>query len=559
VTGVNREPRVLLLSDFTVDNLRGYLENLDGAPTVSAVTGPFGQVIPALVDPGHEVWRQPYDAAVVWTRLQGVAQTFARAVGHDDPSPDAFLAEVDAFADLVIRATSRVGTILVPTWVLPPWQRGLGPIDLRAGGLARLVLEANLVLARRFDDHPGVLLLNASRWVELAGPDAQDPRSWYLGKIPFAPKVFEQAATDIRAALAGALGQARKLVVVDLDDTLWGGIIGDDGIEGIRLGGHDPIGEAFADLQEALLALRRRGVLLAIASKNDEQVALEAIRSHPEMRLGEHDFVAWRIDWNDKAANIASLTEELNLGLQSVVFLDDNPAERARVAEELPEVLVPELPRDKTRYAQIVRSLTCFDTTAVNTEDRARTELYAAERQRTAEQATAASLDDWLASLKLAVTVEPLDERNLARIVQLLNKTNQMNLTTRRLTGPELEAWVAGGDRALWGLRVEDRFGDSGLTGIVSVDCEGTVARIVDLVLSCRVFGRQIERLMLHLAVDHARGGSREALVATYVPTAKNRPTLEFLDSSGLDVTAAPTYRWDLSQPYPAPGFITVW
>lgn len=561
---MNREPRLLLLSDFTIDNLRAYLENLPGSPTVTAATGPFGQVVPALLSGDHEVWRERYDAAVIWTRLQGVTQSFARAE-HESPPLDVFLAEVEQFADLVVRALDRVPTILVPTWVLPPWQRGLGPLDLRAGGLARLVLEANATLARRFEPHAQILLLDTARWTAQAGPDSQDPKYWYLGKIPFAPKVFQQAATEIRAALAGALGQARKLVVVDLDDTLWGGIIGDDGIEGIRLGGHDAIGEAFVDFQDALLALRRRGIVLAIASKNDEQVALDAIRNHPEMRLRETDFATWRINWHDKAANIASLTEELNLGLQSVVFLDDNPAERARVAEELPEVLVPELPKDKMHYAQLLRSLTCFDITSIQAEDLARTEMYAAERQRTAEQATAASLDDWLQSLKLEVTVEPLDPQNVKRIVQLLNKTNQMNLSTRRLTEPELLAWVEGGERALWGLRVQDRFGDSGLTGIVSVDCsdepgggEGE-ARIVDFVLSCRVFGRQIERLMAHVAAEEARRRGRSALVATYLPTAKNKPTLEFFEGSGFDASAAPTYRWDLAQPYEAPGFITVW
>ena len=556
-------PRLLLLSDFTVDNLRGYLENMAGGPRVEAVTGPFGQVMPALLSPDHEVWRSEPDAVVVWTRPQGVIRSFDLALGNAGTTVEAVLAEVDQLADLVLKVADRVGTVLIPTWVVPPDQRGLGPLDFRATGVQRLLAEANLHLARRVEAHGGVFLLPTPRWVELAGPDAQDPRYWYLGKIPFGPKVFQLAAADIRAALAGVLGQARKLVVVDLDDTLWGGIIGDDGVEGIRLGGHDAVGEAFADFQDALLALKRRGVLLAIASKNDEEVALHAIRSHPEMRLRETDFVGWRINWNDKAANIAALVQELNLGLQSVVFLDDNPAERARVAEELPEVLVPELPKDKLHYARTLRALACFDTTAINAEDLARTEMYAAERQREAAQSSGAgSLEDWLASLELEVTVEPLDAGNLKRIVQLLNKTNQMNLATRRLTEGELTDWVAGGDRALWGLRVQDRFGDSGLTGIVSVDCPAgsDEASVVDFVLSCRVFGRQIERLMTAVAVDHARARGRRALVATYRPTAKNKPTIEFWrDASGFHpVEPDTTFRWDVAQPYPAPSFITV-
>lgn len=551
-------PKLLLLSDFNIENLRGYLENMDGSPRVQAAAAPFGQVMPALLDPGHAVWREKYDAVVVWTRPQGVCETFGRALQHGLSSRESFLEEVEQFAKLVIELKQRAGTILFPSWVLPPHMRGLGPIDFRATGLARLLLESNLLFARRFEQHPEIMMLNAQRWVEKGGANAHDAKYWYMGKIPFNAQVFQQAAMEIRSALAGVQGQARKLVIVDLDGTLWGGIIGDDGVEGIRLGGHDPIGEAFVDFQEGLLALRNRGVVLAIASKNDEAVALDAIANHPEMRLRTDDFVGWRINWNDKAQNIASLVEELNLGLQSTVFLDDNPAERARVREALPEVLVPELPKDKLLYAQTLQALTCFDTPSIEAEDLQRTEMYNSERKRAAEQGQCASLDDWLHSLKLEVSVETLNERNVKRVVQLFNKTNQMNLSTRKLTEAEMLAWVKQGDRALWSVRVQDRFGDSGLTGIVSVDCGGAEAAIVDFILSCRVFGRQIERLMTKIAVDYARARGKKSLTAQYLPTKKNKPTLDFWENAGFDKPAAHLYRWNLAQPYEIPSFITV-
>lgn len=551
-------PKLLLLSDFNIENLRSYLENLDGAPRVQARTAPFGQVMPALLDPNHEVWSERYDGVVVWTRPQGVCESFGRALQHSLSSRESFLQEVEQFATRVIKLKQRAGTILFPSWVLAPHLRGLGPIDFRATGLARLLLESNLLFARRFEQHPEVMMLNAQRWIEKGGAAAHDPKYWYMGKIPFAPPVFQQAALEIRAALAGVQGQARKLVIVDLDDTLWGGIIGDDGVQGIRLGGHDGVGEAFVDFQEGLLALRNRGVVLGIVSKNDEAVAMEAIGHHPEMRLRPNDFVGWRINWNDKAQNIVSLVEELNLGLQSTVFLDDNPAERARVREALPEVLVPELPKDKLLYPQVLNSLTCFDTPSINDEDLQRTEMYNSERKRAAEQAQCGSLDDWLRSLKLVVGVEPLTDRNIKRVVQLFNKTNQMNLTTRKLTESEMLEWVKQGDRALWSVRVQDRFGDSGLTGIVSVDCGGEEAVIVDFILSCRVFGRQIERLMVKVAADHARARDKKGILAKYLPTKKNKPTLEFWEHAGFEKTGPHSYRWDLRQPYDVPSFISV-
>ena len=349
-----------------------------------------------------------------------------------------------------------------------------------------------------------------------------------MSKSPFGNALLKEAVADIKAAVSGIAGRARKLIVLDLDDTLWGGIVGEVGWEHLQLGGHDAIGEAFVDFQRALRYLQRRGILLGIVSKNEEAVALEAIAKHPDMVLRLEDFAGWRINWRDKAENVVDLVAELNLGLQSVVFIDDNPAERGRVREALPEVLVPDWPADRMLYASALLSLRCFDAPAISREDRQRTAMYAAERERRTLQSTLGSAADWLRSLEVRVQVEPLHEANLTRTAQLLNKTNQMNLSTRRLTESELLAWANQPGRVLWTFRVSDRFGDSGLVGIVSLETEGERARIVDFVLSCRVFGRAIEETMVHVAVDHARALGAHEVRAEYLPTAKNKPCLEF-------------------------------
>ena len=236
--------------------------------------------------------------------------------------------------------------------------------------------------------------MNTQRWIDAAGKDAVNPKRWYMAKLPFAHAVFKEAAKDLRAMLLGAYGQSRKLLLLDLDDTLWGGIVGEDGWEKLNLGGHDPIGEAFLDFQRALKSLSRQGVLLGIVSKNDEAVALEAFRRHPEMALRVEDFAGRRINWEDKAKNIVELTRELNLGLQSVVFIDDNPYERARVRETLPEVFVPEWPEDKMSYRAALLSLGCFDRPRITEEDKRRTEMYAGEARRNALKADVGSLDE---------------------------------------------------------------------------------------------------------------------------------------------------------------------
>lgn len=361
------------------------------------------------------------------------------------------------------------------------------------------------------------------------------------------------------SALRAVRGGSRKLIVVDLDDTLWGGILGDAGWEGLALGGHDPIGEAHQDFQRALKALASRGILLAIASKNDEAVALEAIREHPEMVLRERDFGAWRIDWNDKASNIAAIAEELNLGLQHVVFLDDNPAERGRVRESLPEVLVPEWPKDPQQYVTALATLGCFDTPAITAEDRARGAMYVAERDRQAARRSLPTVGEWLATLELRVSIERLRPATLSRATQLLNKTNQMNLSGRRLTESELDAWASQPEHALWTVAVADRFGDAGLTGLIGVRVNGARAVLEDFVLSCRVFGRQVEEVMLHVATDHAARANAGSFEAVLMPTAKNKPTLEFFaERSGMILDGENTFRSTNVTPLPLPAHVTL-
>jgi len=332
--------------------------------------------------------------------------------------------------------------------------------------------------------------------------------------------------------------------------------VGDVGWQELSLGGHSPAGEAFQEFQRLLKALAQRGVVLAIASKNEESVALEAIRMHPEMVLRIDDFGAWRINWRDKAQNIAELAMELNVGLDSMVFIDDNKVERARVREALPDVLTPEWPPDPRLYPATLRSLDCFDKASVTTEDRKRSAMYAAARRREETKASVGSIEDWLQSLDIRVTTEDVGRANIGRLVQLLNKTNQMNLSTRRMNEQEFHAWIGSGNRRIWLFRVQDKFGDSGITGILSVEAAEGRGRIVDFILSCRVMGCRIEEAMLHVAVSWARHMRCTKLEAPYVATAKNKPCLEFLCRSGLERGDDDTFVWDNNTEYPLPSVV---
>jgi len=570
---VSRPLRGLLVSDFHTGNLSNLLARDTSEPRVEAESAPFGQVTSVLL--GVEGFRDRpgkasskasgkdevgMDFALVWTRPEAVIQGFGDVLAMEAPPVEDLLREVDDFVARLKAFAERVGTLFVTTWPRTPGDRGLGILDLsHPEGPGRLLHQMNARLMEGLTGVSGVYLLDSDRWLAEAGEGAVDPRLWYLAKVPYSPAVFRAAVRDLKAGLRAVQGRTRKLLIVDLDDTLWGGIVGETGWEGLRLGGHDARGEAYLDFQRALKALTRRGVILGIVSKNDPEVALTAIREHPEMILRAEDFAGWRINWLDKAQNVAELVSELNLGLDAAVFIDDNPAERGRVREALPQVAVPEWPEDPLRYASELRSLVFFDQAQFSPEDRKRSRSYAADRERKDLLSGTGSMEEWLERLELEVRARPLDAATLPRAAQLLNKTNQMNLRTRRLAEAEFLDWARESSREVWTFRVQDRFSDAGLTGLLSISVEGQEARIEDFILSCRVFGREVENAMLHMAVERARDLGARTLGAEYLETERNAPCLSFLrDRSGLTPARkeAQVFHWDLDQQYPVPSHL---
>ena len=558
-------PPVLLVSDFNLTSLHAMLARAGSDDGFSFEMGGFGEVVgPLLSEPSGT---DPQRAAIVWPSPTGTLAGFTEVLSGTAEGSDAVMDGVDRFADLLAGASERFRFLLVVSWTPPPGHRGLGMLDLDPErGMAGTLLKANLRLAERLRGLRNVFLLDGERWARGRQDSEEAARLWYLSKTPLTHATLELACQELLAAIKGVLGMSKKVVVVDLDNTLWGGIVGDVGWESLRLGGHDPVGEAFSDFQRSLKDLTNRGVVLGIVSKNEEGVALEAIRRHPEMVLTLEDFAGWRINWQDKALNLVDLVSELNVGLDSVVFIDDNASERGRVSEALPKVTVPEWPSDPMRYAPRLRSLPFFDVASLSQEDRIRAQAYVAERKRREVRSEVGSLDDWLESLGLEVEILALNRGDLPRATQLLNKTNQMNLSTRRLTEAEFWEWSGAPGRSIHTVRVRDRFGDYGLTGLVSLEilvpnpADVRVATFVDFVLSCRVFGRQIERTMVHHAAELARREGAEVLEAELIPTLKNEPCRRFFeDESGFTQAqdAPRRFRLTLDNAYPLPGPVT--
>jgi FkbH-like protein len=384
-------------------------------------------------------------------------------------------------------------------------------------------------------EYPGVFVLDYDTLVSRYGRERwHDEQKWLTVRLPIGAEFLNAFCSEWLRFLHPLCGRTGKVLVTDLDNTLWGGVVGEDGLTGIRLDGEYP-GAAYRALQQAMLDLYRRGILLAIASKNNEPDAMQVFKEHRGMLLQPSQFSAMRINWRNKADNIREIAEELNVGLDSVVFLDDNPVERERVRRELPEVTVIELPADPMRYASTLRDVAMFERLTRSTEDSMRQEYYAQQRLRSELQRSSESLEGFYRSLRQVVEIEPLKAKDVARAAQLTHKTNQFNLTTKRHTEAQLARIASSPDWDVYAVRVLDRFGDNGLVGVCITNRSGDTCEIDTLLLSCRVIGRTVESAILFFLTEQSRAKGIKLLRGRYARTAKNQPAASFYPDHGFE------------------------
>ncbi|MCL9662462.1 HAD-IIIC family phosphatase [Paenibacillus hunanensis] len=520
--------KMLLLSDWNLNPMVRFLAKSSNGIKIEAKEAPYNQVHQLLMNLNHPLWTEDLDAHLIWTSPESMIPSFQKVLDYEPVDMGQIIKEVDAFCDMLIPSTMKSRFVFLVSWSVPPHYRWIQTLmNKHNTGLNNILMQMNLRVAERLNEHKSVVILDSTYWYAAIQKKSYDIKMYAIGKIPFSRDLFVLVSEEIQAVIQGLLGQSKKLIICDLDNTLWGGIIGDDGMENIKLGGIDPIGESFKEFQRELKRLANRGVLLAISSKNNEQIALEMIEQHPEMVLKKRDFSAFRINWQDKAQNILEIVEELHLGLQSVVFLDDNPIERDRVKRALPEIYVPDLPEDFTQYPIFIHTLNCFETSSITEEDRDRAKWFQVEQQRQEEKKLVGSLENWLSSLELKVKVTKLNESVLPRAVQLLNKTNQFNMATRRFTPEDYWIWSNQAHHSVFVFEVEDKFGTAGYTALISLSKhESEQVEIEDFVMSCRVMGKGIEEVILYYA-KIATGSSR--LKTKYTKTSKNQPFFDFI------------------------------
>jgi FkbH-like protein len=427
--------------------------------------------------------------------------------------------------------------------IAPPPETLFGSLDRALPGTWRsLISHVNEALA---DDvlRSGDVILDVAGIAEAVGlAEWHDPRQWNMWKFAFSYGLIPLYGDHVARTVAAIRGKSRKALILDLDNTLWGGVIGDDGVEGIKISQGDATGEAHLAVQRLALDLRERGVVLAVSSKNTEEVARAPFEKHPEMLLNLEHFAVFQANWNDKATNIQAIADELSLGLDAMVFLDDNAVERGLVRRLLPQVAVPELPADAAYYARTLAAAGYFEAVTFAREDLERAGFYQDNAKRADLCKQIVGVDAYLESLDMTITFQPFDALGRARITQLINKSNQYNLTTRRYAATEVAALE--GDPAFFTLqvRLSDRFGDNGMISVVICRPGGAFVWEIDTwLMSCRVLGRKVEHMVLREILVHARLAGIRTLTGAYRPTDRNKlvldhyPKLGFTKFRGVD------------------------
>ncbi|MBF0194404.1 MAG: HAD family hydrolase [Magnetococcales bacterium] len=489
--------------------------------SLTVVEANYGQVMQEALDPDSPIKQGDLDGVLLALDYKGLP--FADVLSNNN-KPTSLSSEIKDYINLLIDKFSDGGRRVVIVQTIPQPTEGLfGSYDVRmAASMQRQIEALNSYLAE-LPQESGTVILDVAKLASRVGLDRwHDPIQWNFAKLPFSQRVVPLYC-DFVARLLGAIrGKSRKCLVLDLDNTLWGGVIGDDGLEGIKLGQGNAQGEAFLDIQRTALNLRNRGVVLAVCSKNDDNNARLPFRKHPDMILKEEHIAVFLANWNDKASNLEEIARGLNIGLDALVFLDDNPAERAQVREALPQVAVPELPDDPAFYPRTLLSGGYFETIAYTPDDRQRAEQYQANTQRTNLQSSSRNIDDFLQSLAMKAQVSQFDQLGRSRIVQLINKTNQFNLTTRRYTEAEVIAMQNDASIYTMQVRMQDRFGDNGMISVVICRAHGTVWDIDIWLMSCRVLKRRVEEFVLDQLVTAAKKHGITALQGVWIPSSRN-------------------------------------
>ncbi|MBN1231278.1 MAG: HAD family hydrolase [Anaerolineales bacterium] len=522
-----------IVRSFTLEPLRPLFEArlIAAGFDPEVYIGDFKTYAQDLINPNSQLCQYKPDIVLLAVRLTDVLPDLWDGC-ESESSLDQYIQDLSNWIS-VFRQNSPA-SMIIQGFEFPPFMSE-GIFDQQnPTGQYNQIHSLNQRIKTLIQDQTGVYFMDYASLVYRHGYENWfDQKKWLSISMPIKAAYHLDYVDEVMRFVIPLMGKKSKALVLDLDNTLWGGVIGEDGIEGIKLG-HEYPGILFVEFQKSLLKIRERGILLTVCSKNNLEDALEVFDSHPWMVLKQDHLSAMRINWQDKSSNLREIAAELNIGLDSLVFVDDNPAERDLVRDQLPEVQVLELPEDPANYIRVLLSLPFLERPSLSDEDRKRNEFYTQQKDRTQLQSSSGSLEDFYHSLEQVVEMELLNSMNLARIAQLTQKTNQFNMTTKRYSEQDIDAFGKDPHVEVYAAKVNDRFGDNGIVGVVILKKNGKKAVIDTFLLSCRVIGRTVETAILAFIVQQAYQSGIVELCGDFIPTKKNKPAAEVYSHHGF-------------------------
>ncbi len=535
---------IAILRNVVVEPIEPYLRHLAYRSGFNARCeyNEYDNVFQEAVGGQKGILNDATDCVLVFLKLENVSWALARGIAS--LTPYQIEGEKDRLKDLIASVVAGIrkqttGLILWNGFELP-LQPSLGVLDYQHGaGQTACIAELNAFLRDTLRAERSAYLLDMNVCLaRLGARHFYDPRYWHMAKAPYSRQALEEISNEAFKYIRPLVGRNRKCLVLDCDNVLWGGTIGEDGLAGIKLGRTYP-GSAYYELQQEILNLYHRGVVLALCSKNNEEDVWEVFDQHPDMLLRREHIATAQVNWRDKVSNLKQIAADLSLGLDSFVFVDDSPFEVEQVRQYLPKVEVVHLPEDRAvEYRDMLAAGGWFDTLTLAAEDRQRGAMYRAEASRKELQMQSQDLASYYASLSMVLEIRLADAFSVPRIAQLTQKTNQFNLTTRRYSDAQIHALSQDRSVDVIHVQLKDRFGDSGLAGVCILRYEGQCALIDSFLLSCRVLGRGVEDAFLVQCLKRARLKGCKTAIGEYLPTAKNEQVRDFYPQRAFHTVA---------------------
>ena len=555
--------RISILSSFTLNGIEEIFQVKCDEKNISSNTclAGYNQYNQEILDPHSQLYQfQPNLTFLILDTRSILEDLWYFSYSIDEKQRQNFIEKkFKEIKNLITIFLKNSNSKLIISNFFIPINSNYGIFETKSNfGLQKMVNTLNNNLQDYIHNLDSVYLFDMNGFISKHGENnVFDPKQFLFGDIKISLDFIPYLVNDLMGYVIATLGMSKRCIVLDLDNTLWGGIIGEDEFDGIKLGS-DPSGKAFVEFQKHLLGLHNRGILLAINSKNNFDDAIKVIEEHPDMILKKEHFASIKINWNDKVSNIKEISDELNFGLENFVFFDDDPLNREFMKSSLPQVLTVDLPADPSKYVRTIQEMNEFNLLKITDEDNQRGVMYSQQRDRKTLEKSSDNLEDFLKNMDLKITIKKADSFTIPRISQLILKTNQFNLTTKRYSLEEIQKMSQNDDILIGCVQVEDKFGDNGITAAFIVEKNGAKEWILDtFLLSCRVMGRQIEKSILGYIIKIAKQNNVNKIIANFIPTKKNQPIENFLPNCGFK-KEKDFWSISLNDSFTAPNFIKI-